>query len=61
MDEPIDFLFGLWTLVGQRKHRFNRVRQVAPLSAYGRARWHHLANTIEHPSATVMRLYVQLL
>jgi len=30
--------FGLWTLVGPRKH---------PL--HGRAHWHHLANTI-HPS-----------
>jgi len=28
--EPIDLLFGLWTLVGRRKHKFNHIRQVAP-------------------------------
>jgi len=28
--EPIDLPFGLWTLVGRRKHKFNRIRQVAP-------------------------------
>ena len=29
MAEPIDLPFGLWTRVGRRKHKFNRVRQVA--------------------------------
>jgi len=27
--ELIDLLFGLWTRVGRRKHKFNRIRQVA--------------------------------
>jgi len=29
--EPIDLPFGLWTRLGRRKHKFNRVRQVAPM------------------------------
>jgi len=44
--EPIDLPFGLWTQVGGRKHKFNRIRQVAPTCPHGRAHWHHLANTI---------------
>jgi len=32
--------------VGQRKHEFNRIRQVAPMRPRGRAHWRHLANTI---------------
>jgi len=28
--EPIDMRFGLWTRLGRRKHKFNRIRQVAP-------------------------------
>ena len=31
MVEPIDLLFGLWTRVGRRKHKFNRIHQVAPV------------------------------
>jgi len=31
MAEPIDLLFGLWTRVGQRKHMFNRIHQVASM------------------------------
>jgi len=27
MAEPTDLLFGLWTQVGRRKHKFNRIRQ----------------------------------
>jgi len=27
--EPIDLPFGLWTRVGQKKHEFNCIRQVA--------------------------------
>ena len=50
--EPIDLLFGLWTWVGQRKHKFNRVRHMAPLCPHGRAHWCHMANTIE-PSICV--------
>jgi len=47
MAELIDLLFGLWTWVGQRKHKFNRIRQVGPVCPPVRAHWRHLANTIE--------------
>ena len=33
--EPIDLPFGLWTRVGLRKHKFNRIRQAAPMCSYG--------------------------
>ena len=29
--EPIDLPFGLWTRVGRRKRRFNRIRHVVPM------------------------------
>jgi len=29
--ESIDLPFGVWTRVGQRKHEFNRIRQLAPM------------------------------
>jgi len=29
--EPIDLPFGLWTRVGRSMHKFNRIRQVAPM------------------------------
>jgi len=51
--EPIDMLFGLWTWVGRRKHKVNRIcqvsriRQVAPMCPHGRAHWRHLSNTIK--------------
>jgi len=45
--ETIDLTFGMWTRVGRRKHKFNRIRQVAPMCPYERAHWSHLANTIE--------------
>jgi len=35
MAEPIDLQFGLWTRVGQRKHKFNRICQVAPVCLLG--------------------------
>jgi len=47
--EPVDLPFGLWTRVGRRKHKFNRIHQVAPMRPHGRAHWRHLANTIEPP------------
>ena len=47
MSEPIDLPFGLWTRVGRRKHKFNRIRQLAPMCPHGRAHWCHLANAIE--------------
>jgi len=45
--QPIDLSFGLWTRVGQRKHKFNHIRQVAPMCPHGRAHLLHLANTNE--------------
>jgi len=45
--EPINLPFGLWTRVGRRKHKFNRIHQVAPMCHYGRAHWRHLTNTTE--------------
>jgi len=47
--EQIDLPFGLWTRVGRRKHKFNRIRQVASVCSHGKAHWRHLANTIEAP------------
>jgi len=37
MAKPIDFPFGLWTRVGRRRHKFSRIRQVAPMCPHGRA------------------------
>jgi len=48
--EPIDLPFWLWSRgsrVGRRMHKFNRIRQVAPLCNHGRTHCRHLANTIE--------------
>jgi len=45
--EPINLSFWLWTQVGPRKHKFNRIRQVASICPDGRAHWRHLANTIK--------------
>jgi len=45
--EPIDLPFGLWTRVGRRKHKFNRIRQVASMCPHGRTHFHQLPNTIE--------------
>ena len=45
--EPIDLAFGLWTLVGPKKHKFNLIRQVALMCPPILAHWRHLANTIE--------------
>jgi len=39
--------FGLWTRVGQRKHKFNRIRQVAPMCPHGRAHLCQPVNIIE--------------
>ena len=47
MAEPIDLLFGLWSCVGRRKHKFTHIRQLAPMCPHGRAHWRHLANMIE--------------
>jgi len=45
MAEPIEIPFGLWTWVGRRKHKFNRIRQVAPMCHHGRAHWREPVNT----------------
>jgi len=45
--EPIDLLYGLWTLVSQRKHKYNHIREVAPMCPLMWTHWRHLANTIE--------------
>jgi len=47
MAKPIHLLFQLWTPVGRRMHKFNCIRQVAPMCPCGRARCRHLMNNIE--------------
>jgi len=47
MATPIDLLLGLWTRVGTRKRKLNRICQVAPMCPLVRAHWRNLANTIE--------------
>jgi len=37
MAEPIDLTFGLWTQVGRRNHKSNRIRHVAPMCTPVRA------------------------
>jgi len=44
MAELIDLPFGLWTQVGRRKQKLNRIRQVAPTYPHG-----------NRPSAAAMR------
>jgi len=60
--KPIDLPFGLWTLVGRRKHKFNRICQVVPMCPHGRG---HIGATLRmqlnHPRAPAMRSYVKLL
>ena len=36
-----------WTRVNRRMHKFNRIRQVAPMCPYGRTGCRHLSNNIE--------------
>jgi len=43
MAKPINLLFVLWTWMGRRKQKFNRICQVAPWEAY----WRQLGNMIE--------------
>jgi len=45
--EPINLAFRLWTPVGRRMHKFNRICQVAPVCSHGRTRCRHLSNNIE--------------
>jgi len=47
--EPIDLSFGLWTQMGWRKHKFNRIRHVVLMlmCPRGRAHWRQLSHMIE--------------
>ena len=47
MAELIDLPFGLWTQVGERKHKCHCIFQVAPMCRHGRAHWHRPANMID--------------
>jgi len=63
MAEPFDFPFGLWTQVGLRKHKFHRIRQVAPrqralMGGHIGATWRIWWNCL---SAVAMLLYAKLL
>ena len=58
--EPMDLPFGLWTRVGRKKHKFNRIRQMAPMCSHAGhigAIWRIRLN---HPSAAATRSYVKL-
>ena len=44
--EPVDLPFGLWTRLGQRKHKFNLIHHVALMCPHGRTHCRHLANTV---------------
>jgi len=61
MAEPIDLPFGLWTRVGRRKHKFNRIHQVAPICFHERAHWRNLGIRLNRPFAVAMRPDVKLL
>ena len=41
------FIVWVWTRVGRRKHKFNRIRQVALMYLHRKTNWRHLANTTE--------------
>jgi len=45
--EPIHLPFRLWTRVGGGMHKFNRIRQVAPICPDGRTCCRCLSNNIE--------------
>ena len=58
--EPIDVPFGLWTRIGRKKYKFNRIRQVALCARMG---WHSDTTwriRLDSPSAAAMQLYVNL-
>jgi len=56
--EPINLPFGFWTLVGPRKHKFDHIRQVAPVCPHIGDSWQIRLN---HPCAAAMQPYVKLL
>jgi len=45
--KPIHLPFQLWTRVGRRMHKFNRIREVAQMCPYGRTCCRHLSNNIK--------------
>jgi len=63
MAETVDLPFGLSTRVGQKKQKFNRIRQVAPIG--GAVIGGHIGASrrirLNRPSAAAMRPYVKLL
>jgi len=66
--KPIDFSFGLWTRVGRRKHKFNRIRRwhQCALMVHADAQWGmHIGATwrirLMCPFAAAIRPYVKLL
>jgi len=61
MAEPIDLLFGLWTRVGRKMHKFShfaRWRQCAHMGGHIGVTWRIWLNRL---SAAAMRPYVKLL
>jgi len=58
MAEPIDLPFGLWTRVGRRNHKFNRIRQCAVTGGNIGKTWRIRLN---RQSSAAMRPYVKLL
>jgi len=58
--EPIDLPFELWIRVGQRKHEFSRIHQMAPICTISVVK-HWWWIRLSHPSAAVIRSYVKLL
>jgi len=61
MAKPIEVPFGLWTPVGRRMHKCNRIRHVAPMCPHGRTRCRHLSNDIEPSVYGSNAPYVKLL
>jgi len=55
MTEPIDLPFGLWIRLGGSKHKFNRIRQVAPMCPHGRAHDATWRIRLNRPSVAAMR------
>jgi len=57
--ERVDLPFGLWTRAGRRKHRFNRIRQVAPTCPHRKHSGATWRIRLSRPSAAAMRSYVK--
>jgi len=59
--KPIHLPYRLWTPVGRRMHKFNHIRQVAPMCPYGRTHCRHLSNNNEPSFYGNNARYVKLL